>query len=118
MPVPNEVIFGVDDSNESITYGDIRNINDDTELIKLLKYRLNVYLINQVEPIGGAFPKANMTCILIETLGDIFYGEGETQSFGFISVCKRLHKGFSDPMGKKFKKALVIYGMVLKMFLK
>jgi len=107
MPVPDKTIFaGVDDRNSPIDYGFVRTVSDGNELIKLLKLRLDTFLIKQVEPINGAFPKTTMTCITIETLGDIFFGKNDTQSFGFVSVAKQLHQKFSCNVGKEFKKNL------------
>ena len=107
MPVPDKTIFGIDDRNVSIDYGFVRQQNEPNELIKLLKLRLDTFLIKQVEPITGAFPKTTMTCITIETLGDIFYGnKKDDQSYGFVSVAKQLHQQFSCNVGKEFKKNL------------
>lgn len=107
MPVPDKTIFGVNDRDDSIDYGFVRKENDPNELIKFLKLRLDAFLIKQIEPISGEFPKTTMTCVTIETLGEIFYGRKKNEhSYGFVLVAKQLNQQFSSNLGKEFKQNL------------
>ena len=76
--VPDKIIFGIDELGNSIDYGFVRNVTDDNELINLLRLRLKVFFIDQVQPLQesrSAFPLTTMTCVGIETLGEIFVKE-------------------------------------------
>jgi hypothetical protein len=120
MPIPDYVTFGVNELNKRIDFGYVREITDETKLIELLKYRLNTFFINQVEPIKTPFPLSTMICVGVETLGQIFIKDKtiqkkfdgsikekkESESFRFVEVFKKLHQGFSHPVGEKFKKNL------------
>ena len=108
MPkVPDEVIFGRDLSNENtLTYGDVRKITDKSLLIGLLERRLFHFFLNQVEPLKqsrSAFPLATLTCIGIETLGQVFILEDkDDSSFQFVEILKSLNQIFSRKMTKKY----------------
>lgn len=108
--LPDELIFGRNSKNEVVTLGQVRNITDDTELIETLKHRLITYLNNQVEPLrthGSAFPLAVMTCVGIETLGNIFFLEdNDDKSFQFVSVTKKADQIFGRKLTKKFQDKL------------
>lgn len=49
--VPDNVVFGRDLSENTILYGAVRQVTDETELIGLLENRLIHYFIKQVEPL-------------------------------------------------------------------
>lgn len=86
----DEIIFGVDSSGVAINYGFVRAIQDDTSLINLLHLRLKVFFINQVQPLQdfrSAFPLSIMTCIGIETMGEIFVAENKDDtSYQFVEI--------------------------------
>ena len=90
MAVPNQTIFGVDENEASINYGTVRQITDEDRLIRLLKLRIEVFFIGQVKPLEtvSPFPLSVMTCIGVETLGEITIAEN------------------SDDNGIQFKKIL------------
>ena len=77
MAVPNLTIFGVDENEASINYGTVRQITDEDRLIRLLKLRIEVFFIGQVKPLEtvSPFPLSVMTCIGVETLGEITIAE-------------------------------------------
>ena len=73
--VPDKIIFGIDSLGNVIDYGFVRKVKDDNELINLLRLRLKVFFVDQVQPLQNsrsAFPLTTMTCVGIETLGEIF----------------------------------------------
>lgn len=85
--VPDNVIFGINESNSPIDYGYVRNVTDENELINLLRLRLMVFFINQIQALQNArsaFPLTTMTCIGIETMGEIFIKEKKDFSCIFI----------------------------------
>ena len=77
MAVPNQTIFGVDENEASINYRTVRQITDEDRLIILLKLRIEVFFIGQVKPLEtvSPFPLSVMTCIGVETLGEITIAE-------------------------------------------
>jgi len=108
--LPDEGIFGRNSKNDVVTYGDVRKITDDTELIDVLRCRLETYLNNQVQPLQAhrsAFPLTVMTCIGIETLGQVFYAEKKDDtSYQFVSIIKRIDQIFGRKLTKKYEKKL------------
>lgn len=108
--VPDKIIFGIDKLGNSIDYGFVRNITDETELIDLLKLRLKVFFIDQVQSLQNsrsAFPLTTMTCIGIETLGEIFIKEDKDDtSFQFIEIIKKVNQTFGRKPNKKYEKKL------------
>jgi hypothetical protein len=107
--LPDELIFGRNSKDEVVRYGDVRKITDDTELIKLLKSRLETYLNKQVEPltIDSAFPLTVMTCVAVETLGQIFFKEDSSDtSFQFVSVTKKINQVFGRKLSQKYQTKL------------
>ncbi|KAB2879245.1 hypothetical protein F9K33_09750 [bacterium] len=110
MIVPDETIFGANDIGEGITYGQVRRILDDKERIHFLRLRLNTFFINQTQPLQiskSAFPLTLMTCVGIETLGEIFIQEDKHDtSFQFVEIIKKVHQKFGRPMSKDFDKKL------------
>ena len=82
MPVPDEVIFGPDTQMKTITYGDVRSMAE-ADKLKVLKLRLDRFFIEQVDELGknkegnvkvyAPFPLALLTCVGIETLGEVMY---------------------------------------------
>lgn len=109
--VPDEIIFGVNSLGKSINYGYVRNIKDETELINLLRLRLNVFFINQVQPLQSsksAFPLTTMTCIGIETLGKIFIPKNtDDTSHQFVQIIRKVHQTFGRKPNKKYEKKLI-----------
>jgi hypothetical protein len=108
MSVPNEAIFGVDDETFSgITYGEVRKVTDENKLIRLLKCRLDTFLFNQTETVTTPFPLVCMTCVAVETLGQIFFKENkDNSSFRFVSVINKFGQQFSKSFDKPFKEKL------------
>jgi len=108
MPVPNETIFGRDDeTHENVTYYDIRKITNENKLIRLLRERIKVLFINQGNDTKQPFPKIILTCVSIETLGQIFIKENKNDtSFQFVSIINKFDKEFPRKFNKEFKKKL------------
>ena len=110
--IPDNVIFGINEANVPIDYGYVRAINDENVLITLLKLRLEVFFINQVEPLliaQCAFPLSTMVCVGIETLGNIFIKERKDDvSFQFVEILKRLNQNFGRKPNKKFNTQLTL----------
>jgi hypothetical protein len=108
--IPDKVIFGIDSLNKPIDYGFVRQVMDDNELINLLRLRLRVFFVDQVQILQtsrSAFPLATMTCIGIETLGEIFMKENKDDaSFQFVETLKKVHQMFGRNPNKKFDKKL------------
>lgn len=108
--VPDKVIFGIDELGNSIDYGFVRSVKDDNLLINLLRLRLKRLFIEQVEPLQcskSAFPLTTMTCIGIETLGQIFIDKDNNDtSFQFVKIIKKIHQTFGQKPNKKFSSKL------------
>jgi len=131
MSVPDDTYFGIDENNKGVYYRDVRNERDSIRKIKLLELRLRDLLIRQTNElevqsdgsrkVHSPFPLAIITCISIETLGQIFYKsdnkkdeknqsyskkDEKSQSYCFVSVIKKFDKEFSRPLTKKFRDSL------------
>jgi hypothetical protein len=108
--VPDETIFGVNSLGESINYGYVRKVDDENELINLLRLRLNVFFINQVNPLqtaNSAFPLTTMTCVGIETLGKIFITKkSDDTSHRFVQIIKKINQIYGRKPNKKYEKKL------------
>jgi hypothetical protein len=108
--IPDEVKFGHNAKGDVIDYGYVRAISDNTELIDLLRIRLQTFLINQVQPLQTSrspFPLTVMTCVGIETLGEIFIPEDKDDtSFRFVEISKKLSQTFGRKLSKKYEKKL------------
>jgi hypothetical protein len=108
--IPDKVIFGEDALNNGITYGSVRNIMDENELINLLKLRLSVFFINQVQVLQdsrSAFPLATMTCIGIETLGEVLLQKDDDDtSYQFVGIIRKVDQRFGRKPNKKFEAKL------------
>lgn len=108
--IPGETIFAPDFGGTRIDYDYVRSINDDTELIKLLYSRLKGFFVEQVQPLQdhrSAFPLMTMTCVGIETLGQIFISEDkDDKSCQFVEILKKIHQVFGrKPQKKVFREA-------------
>lgn len=108
--IPDKVIFGIDTIGNSIDYGHMRKVTDDNELINLLRLRLRVFFIDQVQALQNskaAFPLTTMTCVGIETLGEIFIKKNKDDtSFQFVEIIKEVHQIFGRKPNKKYLKKL------------
>lgn len=104
--IPDETIFAPAFGGKHIDYGYVRSITDDTELINLLYLRLKGFFVEQVQPLQdhrSAFPLMTMTCVGIETLGQIFITEDkDDKSWQFVEVLKKIHQVFGRKPNKKY----------------
>ncbi len=104
--IPDEIIFGIDNNRNAVDYGFVRNIKDDNELINLLRLRLMRFFIEQVQVLQdskSAFPLTTMTCIGIETLGEIFIEKNANDtSFQFVEIIKKVNQTFGFKPNKKY----------------
>lgn len=104
MPVPNEAYWGPNEEGQSLHYGELRAMEDRDRRIQMLRRRLEAIFIAQVEPLAerrAGFPLVVMTCIGIETLGQIFHSNEEGQSGPFLMACKNVHQRLSRRVSKK-----------------
>jgi len=108
--IPDEIIFTTNYENKAITFGDVRNIVKENELINLLENRLDRYLITQVQPLlknKCAFPLSIMTCIGIETLGEIFINKNiDDSSYQFVQIISQIDQRFGRKINKKYENEL------------
>jgi hypothetical protein len=110
MPVLDDVIFGPGLGIEAVTYGQVRRLGDDDK-VRALKRRVDRLFVAQVDEltkVDAPFPLALLTCVGIETLGQIMYydktkEQAEGQREGFLRVAKSLHAQFSRPLSKTGK---------------
>ena len=104
--IPDKTIFAPAFGGKLIDYGYGRSITDDTELINLLYLRLKGFFVEQVQPLQdhrSAFPLMTMTCVGIETLGQIFITEDkDDKSCQFVEVLKRIHQVFGRKPNRKY----------------
>ena len=117
MAVPDDVVFGPSAEGSPVTYGEVRSLSPE-EKISALRRRLDDWLIKQTDELtkteGGTrviyspFPLATMTCVAVETLGQVLYGDSSAaQSHddqSFVKIARKLDKRFSDQLRKDFKK--------------
>jgi len=116
MPVPNEVVFA-NDRNQIITYGQVRQF-DEARRLHALRKRLDYWLLDQIDPlcrrsetgdliIYSPFPLAILSCITIETLGNVFFGVPKgTEKQVFERAAIYLDQKLKSPMKKGFLEKL------------
>ncbi|MFM9945614.1 MAG: hypothetical protein ACKVQB_10330 [Bacteroidia bacterium] len=98
MTVPHQTFFGVDENGNAINYGFVREIIDEDRLIKLLKQRIQIFFVGQVEPLikASPFPLSIMICIGIETLGEItVLANADDNGIQFKKILGKFNSGFS-----------------------
>lgn len=101
MTVPYQTFFGVDENGNAINYGFVREIIDEDRLIELLKQRIQVFFVGQVEPLikVSPFPLSIMTCIGIETLGEItVLASPDDNGIQFKKILGKFNNGFSKSL--------------------
>lgn len=115
MKIPDETIFSANPWGEgSISYKQARLVTDEIKKIELIKNRLDVFLIGQIQPIGelkedstpkiwSPFPLTHLTFLAIETLGRI------------ISSKEKIEVGNNFESSKKYSKP--IYQLIDKRLL-
>jgi hypothetical protein len=120
MPIPDQTIFGPHFTEaRGITYGEIRQLTDDSIKLQCLKARLKSFLNDQIERIADAqapFPLTVMTCIAAETLGRIIepvekYQKDARQKLEIPKLVSTKVYGLLDPrlsrtLTKAFKKSM------------
>ena len=128
MPVPNHVTFGPGiDNNAGVDYGFARSLTNDTDRLKLLKRRLDAFLIDQVDGLArkddegtlliwSPFPLTAITCMASETLGRLISsidnlkklgkGDNEISKVVTVNIFGRLDKKLSRQLTKDFKKEM------------
>ncbi|MBA3482757.1 MAG: hypothetical protein H0T51_13175 [Pirellulales bacterium] len=122
MAISNSVIFGPAPSGkDKLTYGDVRKFTSDSDRIAALKARTDGWLIEQIQPLatsdpkGGwivysPFPLAMLTCIAIETLGQIAHGDSfndDDRGASFKKVLSKIDSHFTRPPSKDQKNAFL-----------
>jgi hypothetical protein len=109
--IPDEIYFGINTKGESITFGYVRNITDENELIKLLELRLRRFFIDQTQILQdkrSAFPLCIMTCIGIETLGNIFIEENkDDRAYRFNEISSKMDQLFGRPIKLSLKEKFI-----------
>jgi hypothetical protein len=128
MPVPDHIIFGSGiDNDAGVDYGFARGLTNDTDKLKLLKRRLDVFLISQIDGLatkddkGGLliwspFPLTAITCVASETLGRLITSidnlkksgknDNEISKIVTVDIFGRLDKKLSRQLTKDFKKEM------------
>ncbi len=105
MKIPDETIFGHDNKNSNIDFRFVRTIKEDDAKIDILQLRLKKYFENQVEPLvkaNSAFPLTVLTCLGIETLGEIFFEKSIFDSAKrFTNACFELDPIFKPKPSKQ-----------------
>jgi hypothetical protein len=120
MPVPDDVIFGPAEGGGASNYGQIRAMSE-SDRRKALKRRLDSWLIDQTSEllfdksgerkVYAPFPLVVMSCIAIESLGQIFFGARNRNSEGvqkdcFVAIAKQIDQKFSRQLTLEFKEKL------------
>lgn len=107
MPIPDNVAFAPKTNGEDIFYSTVRNCQNDFQKIKYLKARLDDWFVNHIEPLSNAnsaFPLAIMTCIGIETIGQIFIKPITTkQNRYFVGAIAKIDQKFSKKFDMRFQ---------------
>lgn len=115
MPVPDPIRFAHTD-NEILTYGDIRMLAGD-ERIRALKKRFDHWLIKQTDAliakdesgndlVNAPFPLVIMSCVALETLGSVFFDDGQKRDEtkkAFEKAAIFTDSGLKGPMVKGFR---------------
>ena len=126
MPIPDHVVFGPGlDNDLPVSFEFARSLKQNSQKVKLLKRRLDAFLINQVQPIAqrdetgqpiiwSPFPLTAITCMASETLGRLISSIGDLKKSGksdseisravTIKVFGRFDKKLTRQLGKEFKK--------------
>ena len=117
MSVKGDTIFSNnpwDKGGENITYNQARQETDDTRKIILLKARMDVFLIDQIQEVSkhnsvynpeiwSPFPLAVMTFLAIETLGRVISDHTKIKNKSNYETSKR----FSRPIYQKIDYKLI-----------
>ncbi|GAB4015278.1 hypothetical protein GCM10028808_40160 [Spirosoma migulaei] len=134
MPVPDETYFGERLEGGSISYGQVRQLEDETMKLKILKARLDTLLIKQFDALSekdekgeykvyGPFALNVLTFLAIETLGHIINdipkikkdNEYEQSKAIVTPIYKLIDLSLSNKPSKKFYKAFeVLHGSLKK----
>lgn len=122
MTKKEEAWFSNTNEGKGVNYSYVRSLNisnnkDLSELIVLLKNRLQAILIDQTEILnsidgkiytGASFPLAVMTCIGVETLGRILFEKNKNDaSHQFVEGIKLVDQRFGRKLKKTDKKHLI-----------
>ena len=89
---PDTAIFGLNSERERVFFEDIRKVQDNKELINLVKIRNQIFFIDQVQVLDDhkcAFPLVHMTVLGIKNLTKLLNG---TNDAGQEEVCKVLEQ--------------------------
>ena len=115
MPVPDEIVFGPDpsdpDHKSELNYGNVRALRSDLERVKALRARIQKFLVEQSAPMArevyAPFPLAVITCVGIEALGQIRFGDKGHGGIHFQDVLSVMDSRFSAPLDSRFKPSRV-----------
>ena len=89
---PDTAIFGLNSERERVFFGDARKVQDNKELINLVKIRNKIFFIDQVQVLDdnkAAFPLIHMTILGIKNLAKLLNGNSDA---GQEEVCKVLEQ--------------------------
>lgn len=104
--VPDHVIFGP--GGGDLNYGDVRALPLQLR-IEALRRRHEAWLVDQSKHLAASaaspFALAVMTCVGIEALGLIAFGEGADLRDPFVAVLDEMDARFRKPLSANFKAA-------------
>lgn len=89
---PDTAIFGLNSERERVFFGDVRKVQDNKELINLVKIRNQIFFIDQVQVLDDnkcAFPLMHMTIFGIKNLTKLLNGTNDVSQ---EEVCKVLEQ--------------------------
>lgn len=102
-----------------VTFGYIRQLEDDDQKLFFLKKRLEGFLIQQIDPVSersqffSPFPLTVLTCVAAETLGRVIssvakweedkHSKHEISKLASVEIYKKLDKKLPNQLTKDFK---------------
>jgi hypothetical protein len=121
MPIADHITFcpKIEGIGE-VTFGYIRQLEDDDQKLFFLKKRLEGFLIQQIDPVSersqffSPFPLTVLTCVAAETLGRVISPiakwQGETpdeiSKLASVEIYKKLDKELHYALNQNFKTAM------------
>jgi len=118
VPVPGYIIFGPNEHGQDITVADVRALPL-AERTLALKRRLDRLLVGQIDELAkvqngsrvvySPFPLAVLTCVAIETVGQVFHGPSKDDpKEAFVWMANRIDRMLSRKPPKAFKTAATV----------
>lgn len=96
---PDTAIFGLNSERERVFFGDARKVQDNKELINLVKIRNQIFFIDQVQVLDdhkSAFPLVHMTILGIKSLTKLLNGNSEADQEEICKVLEQMNSLFLE----------------------